>query len=36
MTVDEYEAIRLIDSERFNKEEYAKQMNVARTKVQDL
>lgn len=34
MTVDEYEAVRLIDLEGLNQEECASQMNVARTTVQ--
>jgi len=36
MTVDEYEAIRLIDMEGFNQEMCSKQMNVARTTVQGI
>ncbi|MGI6778112.1 MAG: DUF134 domain-containing protein [Acetivibrionales bacterium] len=36
MTVDEYEAIRLIDLVGFTQEECAKQMNVARTTVQGI
>ena len=36
MTVEEYEAIRLIDLEGFTQEECAKQMNVARTTVQRI
>ncbi|HHT67248.1 MAG TPA: DUF134 domain-containing protein [Erysipelotrichaceae bacterium] len=36
MTVDEYEAIRLIDLERLTQEECAKQMNVSRTTVQGI
>ncbi len=36
MTVDEYEAIRLIDSEGFTQEECAQQMNVARSTVQGI
>ncbi len=36
MTVDEYEAIRLIDLEGLNQAECATQMNVARTTVQGI
>ncbi|MGE5580596.1 MAG: DUF134 domain-containing protein [Bacillota bacterium] len=36
MTVDEYEAIRLIDMEGFTQEESAQQMNVARSTVQGI
>ncbi|NLM06015.1 MAG: DUF134 domain-containing protein [Tissierellia bacterium] len=36
MTVDEYEAIRLIDIEGLNQEECAGQMNVARSTVQGI
>jgi predicted DNA-binding protein (UPF0251 family) len=36
MTVDEYEAIRLIDLQNLNQEDCAKQMNVARTTVQSI
>lgn len=36
MSVDEYEAIRLIDWEGFTQEECAEQMQVARTTVQGI
>lgn len=36
MSVEEYETLRLIDYEKFNQEDCAKQMNVARTTVQGI
>ncbi len=36
MTIDEYEAVRLIDLEGFTQEECARQMNVARTTIQGI
>ncbi|MDD4125234.1 MAG: DUF134 domain-containing protein [Eubacteriales bacterium] len=36
MTIDEYEAIRLIDLEKFTQEECADQMNISRTTVQGI
>ncbi|NBK97566.1 MAG: DUF134 domain-containing protein [Erysipelotrichia bacterium] len=36
MSLEEYETIRLIDYEKMNQEECAKQMNVARTTIQSI
>ena len=36
LTIDEYEAVRLIDLEQCTQEECAEQMNVARTTVQGI
>lgn len=36
MTIDEYEAVRLIDHQGYSQEECAQQMNVARTTVQSI
>ncbi len=36
MSVDEYEAVRLIDLEGYTQEECAEQMNVARTTIQRI
>ncbi len=36
MTIDEYEAIRLIDLDKFTQEECAAQMNISRTTVQGI
>lgn len=36
LAVDEYEAIRLIDFEKFTQEQCAKQMNVSRTTITNI